>query len=434
MTLTAAEAEKFVESLPKQDFQPVMLATARNTYGLARGFYEEYGVISIALGNAELPPVHDSKIVHVLCAEDYTTDEGFLGLLSILGETFARLRPETALVLVPCADTSATLLARHKETLKTWYLTSSIDEEKINSLIDKKTFSDLCLRHNLSHPSTVFYSYEDFTANKPLSLSFDFPIVVKSTDSVAYLSCIAAGMKKAYILHTHQELDDTVKKIFSSDYRASLVIQEFIPGDDTHMRVLNAYVNSDGSIAMMSLGQPLMEVWHPASLGNYAAIISGGDQEVYDKVAHFLQAVGYTGYVNFDMKYDERSKEFKFFELNPRAGGSSDFTTAGGLNMARWIVEDLVKNNRHDTVYGFERRLWLGVPKAVLRKYAPAGAAKDEALKLLKEKKYRETLFFSKDLSFSRLKAISKMWLGYFRMYHTWGPGGVPRKDMKDEL
>ena len=57
------------------DFQPVLLGSDINVYGMARSFHQEYGVKSVAIGKGILGPCTASKIVTVEVVEPNLEDD-----------------------------------------------------------------------------------------------------------------------------------------------------------------------------------------------------------------------------------------------------------------------------------------------------------------------------------------------------------------------
>src|SRR5699024_8815580 len=148
------------------------------------------------------------------------------------------------------------------------------------------------------------------------------------------------------------------------------------------MRVLNAYVDQHHHVKMMCLGHPLLEDPTPQAIGNYVAIMPDYDQTMYETVQKFLEEINYTGFANFDLKYDSRDHQFKFFEINLRQGRSSFYVTLNGYNLAQYYVRDYVLNDldQEATVYGnknkAQHKLWLGVAVKTFKKYAVDNDAK----------------------------------------------------------
>ena len=105
--------------------------------------------------------------------------------------------------------------------------------------------------------------------------------------------------KKVFVAHDEAEKNAIIDAIYKSTYKDNLTIQEFIPGDDSYMRVLNAYVGKDGKVKLMSLGNPILEEHSPEGIGSYAAIINTFDEKLLDKVRFFLEDIGYTGFREF---------------------------------------------------------------------------------------------------------------------------------------
>ena len=138
--------------------------------------------------------------------------------------------------------------------------------------------------------------------------------------SVAYWNCRFPHKKKVFVAYSEGEFDAILAAIYSSSYQDHLIIQEFIPGDDSHMRVMNVYCGTDHKVRLTALGQALLEEHSPEGIGSYAAILSITDEALTKQMTDFLEDIGYIGFANFDMKYDSRDGTYKLFEMNPRQG------------------------------------------------------------------------------------------------------------------
>ncbi|MDK6218224.1 hypothetical protein QP201_27420, partial [Escherichia coli] len=74
---------------------------------------------------------------------------------------------------------------------------------------------------------------------------------MKPANSTKWLDIDFEGRKKAFIINTPQELDTLIQRSYKAGYDDEMILQDFIPGDDSRMRVLNAYVDSDHHVRMM---------------------------------------------------------------------------------------------------------------------------------------------------------------------------------------
>ena len=188
------------------------------------------------------------------------------------------------------------------------------------------------------------------------------------------------------------------------------------------MYVMNCYSNKDGKVKMMCLGRCILEEHTPYGIGNYKAIISDGNKKLYEKIKNFLEDIKYVGYSNFDLKYDYRDKKYKLFEINIRQGRSSFFTTAAGLNLSKYIVEDYIENKDTTVEYNYNKHLWLATPKNLLKKYVYNKECLEEAKKLIKEKKYTYTLKYKKDKSLYRWFWINRIYLKDHKLFKLYPP------------
>lgn len=376
------------------DFTSVILGTDINAYGVARSLHEAYGVCSHAYGVKPLRFTRASKIVDVEVHEDFDTDEGFLRTMKEVAERFQDQKP---LLLTSCSDGYTALIAKHKKALEEDFVFNYIDYDLQQKLENKIDFYEICEEYGLDYPATKIISME---TKDDLDLGFTFPVGLKANDSIEFVHMHFEGKKKFYKIDDAEELKRVVDLIYDAGYSGELIVQDFIPGNSSAMFVLNAYVDSRGEVTMMSLGKCLLDECLPYEIGNYNALLTIGDDALYDQYTRFLKAIGYRGFANFDLKYDVRDKKYKVFEINIRQGRSSYYMTAGGCNFMRYPVEDLIENKSLAPHYHDERGLWLFVDPSVLRKY---GSPEDkELIDTYLKKGFKFTQWYEKDRSLPR--------------------------------
>lgn len=395
--------------LMSQDFLPVLLGSDINVYGMARSFHEAYGYKSVAVGKGTLPATMNSNIVEVQKVEpELEDDEVFVATL----KEFARRYEGVRKLLVPCGDNYIKMLVRNQNKLRGIYEFECISEELLMRLSIKESFYQVCEEHGFSFPKTTTCSFENY---KNVELPFDFPVIIKPSNSVAYWNCKFPHKKKVFVAQNKDEFTAILDAIYGSSYKDHLILQEYIPGDDSKMRVMNCYCGKDGKVKLIALGNAVLEEHSPEGIGSYAAIINGYDEKLNEMMKNFLEGIGYIGFANFDMKYDERDGKYKLFEMNLRQGRSSFFVTAAGYNIAKWLADDVIYNKPMELTVADKKVLYTIIPTKIIFDYCPDEAVKAEAKQLIREHKVVNSYYYEKDRSFKR-------WLMFVRnQYHYFG-------------
>lgn len=390
-------------------FLPVLLGSDANVYGMARSFYMEYGIQSACVCKRRLIATQNTRLLsHVVVEPRLEEDEIFVKTLV----DFARKHSDLPLVLQSCADGYTILLARNRQALAPYYRFACPQLETVLALDIKENFYKACEAHGLSYPKTAHCTAENY---KTVELPFEFPCIIKPSNSMAYWNCEFPHKKKVFLAQDRREFDEITAAIYSSSYQDPLILQEYIPGDDNCMRVLNCYSGLDHKVKLMALGRPLLEEQTPEGIGNYAAILSVEDDALMEKMKAFLEDMEWEGFSNFDMKYDSRTGEYKLFEMNPRQGRSSFFVTASGYNLAKWLVEDAVEGKPQELTIAHTQSLWMIAPFGVIKKYLKDPQLLQEAIRLKKAGKASHQLFCKEDFSFKRLIWYIKSQLNYYR-------------------
>lgn len=128
----------------------------------------------------------------------------------------------------------------------------------IKQLNSKEKFYELCDKLNIPYPGTKVITKQDYKDDN-FAQPFGYPIAVKPTNSVEWLDIHFEGRKKVFIIKDEADYRDKIGKIYDNGYTSDVIVQDFIPGDDSNMRVINAYVDKNHKVKMMCLGHPLLE-------------------------------------------------------------------------------------------------------------------------------------------------------------------------------
>ena len=391
------------------EFLPVLLGSDANVYGMARSFFMEYHITSAMVCKARLVATRNTRFISEVVVEPrLEEDEVFVKTLT----DFAAEHSGKTLVLLSCSDGYTILLARNRAALEPYYKFACPTEENVMNLDMKEYFYKACEKHGLSYPKTSSCTAQNY---REVQLPFEFPCIIKPSNSMAYWNCHFPHKKKVFVAYNQQEFNEITAAIYGSSYQDPLILQEYIPGDDNCMRVLNCYSGLDHKVHLMALGRPLLEEQTPEGIGNYAAILSVRDDALMAKMKAFLEDVGWEGFSNFDMKFDARTNEYKLFEMNPRQGRSSFFVTASGYNLAKWLVDDVVEHKPLGFTIADAQSLWMIAPFGVIRKYLKDPDLLAEAIRLKKQGKVSHQLLCREDLSVKRLLWYIKSQLNYYR-------------------
>lgn len=391
-----------------KEFIPVLFGNDINVYSVARAFYEEYGIKSKVFGKALMGTCYKSKLVDFTEIKNLDTNE-------VITETindFAMKNTTKKLLAIGCGDNYVKCLAQNRENFKSNVIVPYSDYDFLEELMDKEKFYALCEKHGIDYPKTYICTVRDY---ENVNVHFDAPYILKPANQVEYYKHKFEGQKKVFKLDTKKELEDVIKKVYAAGYTDNMIVQDFLPGDDTYMRVLTSYSDKNGKVKMMCLGHVLLEEHTPYGIGNHAVIITEYEPELMEKFKVLLEEIGYKGFSNFDIKYDYREKKYKAFEINTRQGRSNFYVTGSGHNIAKLLVEDFIYNNPIEEDIAKNEHLWMVVPKGVAYKYAPE--YKDRMKRLVKSGKYVNPLRLKEDNDIERLYRLGRSQLAHYMKF-----------------
>lgn len=394
-------------------FIPIIVGTDINAYNMAISFHEAYGINPILVGKEPLSFTTLSTIPGAIELNAKLGERDVFA--SFLKEVAKKYKtPDKQLLLVGTNDLYVRLIIENREALQDDFVFNYIDEPLMNNLLVKKNFYELCAEHGIDTPATYFYSC---LSTEPFADEVRFPVIIKPSNGVQYYKHPFEGMQKVYKVDSYEEINSVIETIKRSGYTDDLIIQDFIPGDDTYMWDSVFYVNSKGNTELITFGQVVLQEHTVTAIGNYTAVITRYNEEMMLKLKGFLEALNYVGYANFDLKYDHRDGKFKVFEVNIRQGRSSYYITSCGHNMAKNFVDDLIYKVEKPLTLLDEKFLFTVVPKIVLKKFVANEKIRQEIKLLLRAGKYANPLFYKRDEHLKRKLYLFMRQVNYYRKY-----------------
>ncbi|GAB2532408.1 carboxylate--amine ligase [Brachybacterium huguangmaarense] len=381
-------------------FVPVIVGGDIGAYSLARAFHEAYGLTSVIVSRLAGWHVTDSAITtNVHCDDPFDP--------AALGPVLARIaaeRPEERLVLLGSADATVKPIIRLRDegdVLDDRWVVPYVDLETFRAGTEKQNFTRLCERLGVDHPATRIVDLAQ-EVDDAMDIPFTYPVIAKPAEVSEWKRVSFPGKQKVHTVESRDELLALLRTIRGAGYRESIIVQDRIPGDDQGMRILTVYCDARSRVRFGSWGRTLLEEHSPGAIGNPAAIITGVDPEMVEQAQRICAELGWTGYANFDLKFDPRDGRTKFFELNPRLGRSNYYVTAGGHNPVTWYVDEHLGGGLPEPEDGQAPRivqdqpevLYTVVPVALVRRYTTLPDARAQLKRVLKARRVANPLVY----------------------------------------
>ena len=224
-------------------------------------------------------------------------------------------------VFIPSADVFVTAWGQYAGELQDCYIACPEAARLQSSLTSKETQYGLAERHGFPCPRMAYVQSEEDL--REFAREARFPCLIKPRSQSEW-SALPAGNPlqslKIVMADTPEELLASYR--FAEPYRPEAVAQEVIQGPGglkgVYLSVLGRGSRILGSCTLKSVRD------HPPFANMQSVIRPGVDDELSSLCGNFLQAIGYRGICEFEVKRDVRDGKIKLIEINPRFSGSGD--------------------------------------------------------------------------------------------------------------
>ncbi len=396
------------------DFEILILGSDPNAYYMARCGYEAYHKKAYLIGKEPLAFTRFSNILSIQYEPKMWQEEEFLKILS----EFQKGHEGKKIILISTNETYVEFISKNKDKIHQDFVFNYPSVEIIKSLTNKENFYKTYQSSALVFPKTTYF---DCRHDQIPEFDFTYPVIVKPAHVVSYNHLRFSGKNKIYKINSLEELSATITNIKNGGYKEKLIIQEFIPGDDSNLFDAVVYVNTKGKVEFITFAQIGLQERISSMVGNAAVLINGFNTtngnvlKQVKIIKKFMEQIQYRGFAEVDMKYDPRDNTFKILEINARQGRSSYYATALGKNLVKTIVDDCLYDMQTKYQFLDQQVLLSFVPKGIIKKYVKNKAFKKQALKMWK--KVIKPMDAPCDKNFKRFLQLRKRWLHYYIEY-----------------
>lgn len=394
----------------------LIIGTDINAYYMSRCYHEITGKKADIIGNRAIPY---TSISNPIIVNDFNNKENFKKALIKYGEK----NKEYNILLIATSDLYVKMVSEEKGLLEKYYVFNYPDIELVNNLLIKEKFYSIYENMGLDMPKTYIYPCNKNESIQKIKDYFkEYPIIIKPSDGVEYHKLDGEGLAKVYKAHSEEELEKIIKKIENAGYNKNLIIQEFIPGDDSALFDSIFYVGKDKKAKLATFAQIGLQEHTPTGIGNCTVLVNGYDEHGYNeeivyKLKDFIEKIGYQGFAEFDIKYDYRDNKYKVLEINPRQSRSGYYLTACGYNLLKYLIDDLINNKEMKFEIIKNKYILSFVPKKIIKKYIKNEKLKKEIKKLIKNKKIVNPLKYKEDKNFKRKLYLLYRDINYLKKY-----------------
>lgn len=336
-----------------QSFVPVITGGDLGAYTLAREFHEAYQVKSAIVPTAENLVVGGSKIIHLYPAGPMFDPEH---VVQHLGSVAQQLRGDGSrpLLLMPGYDHLVRIVIDHAQKLRAMgYVFPELTAEQLDRASLKEEFYALCDDLGIKYPKTATMDCSQGVqsvggfVNSLTETGLEYPLILKAGDGAAWANTRFPGRRKVHFLYEPQQLADVITHAINAGYRGSLIIQQFIPGPDSNLRILTHFRDRTGQNVLTGLAEVIVEDHAPGLEGNSRALVAVADETIEAQGARLMEALDWHGFGMFDIKIHETTGEAYFLEMNPRLGRHHYYLTVAGANPAEYLYRELIEETSH---------------------------------------------------------------------------------------
>ncbi len=232
------------------------------------------------------------------------------------------------MVLICTSDLHVLHVSRNRDVLRESFAFVLPEHEVIETLMDKRRFSELARSSGFPVPVTLFSGSADEL--EKVAAQAPYPCIVKPLYRTAFWSQMVPPEKKVMKAESPRDLLDKIRTLKAEDQH--LIIQEWIPGGDEEVYFGLAYLDRESRPLALLTGRKLRQ--YPSLTGVTSLAETIRNDDLANLTKYVLSSAGCAGLCSLECKYDAKEGIFQITEPTVgRVDLQEGISTPAGLDI-----------------------------------------------------------------------------------------------------
>ncbi|RLD74989.1 MAG: hypothetical protein DRJ10_16100 [Bacteroidetes bacterium] len=260
---------------------------------------------------------------------------------------------KTAL-LIPTNDLLVGFLSDNYDKLNTKYHISIAPKEITEIAFNKRKTYQTATEANIPIPKSYFP--DSIGDIEKLNEEIEFPVIIKP--AVMYSFYKKSG-KKVFLCNNKAELVSNYHNAIKIIPENEVIVQELLNGGAKNLYSYASYAKNGepyGSFVVNRIRQKPMDFGVATTFA-----VTVINERVETLAKEFLKKIKYTGVSEVEFMYDDRVKDYKLIEINPRTWKWHSMANIVGINLIEMLIKDIQgqpiekKNNKTEQLGWIEQ-------------------------------------------------------------------------------
>jgi predicted ATP-grasp superfamily ATP-dependent carboligase len=236
-------------------------------------------------------------------------------------------------ILIPVDDAASVFVDDHPDALEPDFMFPRQPVGLARSLSSKQGMFELCQRHGVPTPMSVFpQSASDVLQHADRA---SFPIVVKCINAAD-----APPAAPSVLIAENREELTAAYRLMEAPNSSNVMLQEYIPGTPETVWMFNGYFDESSACKVGFTGKKIRQ--SPPYTGATTLGECLPSPTVHDTTVRFMREIGYRGILDIGYRFDARDGQYKLLDANPRIGATFRlFVGDNGMDVLRSLYLDL---------------------------------------------------------------------------------------------